>query len=89
MGTPGPAQTQLGVRGEPSPETWVWLAGDPLNELVCYRKEAVLQGQVAQEQGSTSGPHHYRTSGRVRDESTPNPGDGSDHTRRRWPSAPS
>ena len=37
VGTPGPAQTQLGVRGEPSPETWVWLAGDPLNELVCYR----------------------------------------------------
>lgn len=89
MGTPGPAQTQLGVRGEPSPETWVWLAGDPLNELVCYRKEAVLQEQVAQEQRSTSGPHHYRTSGLVRDESTPNPGDGSDHTRRRWPSAPS
>lgn len=27
----------------------MWLAGD-LNELVCYRKEAVLQGQVAQEQ---------------------------------------
>lgn len=90
VGTPGPAQTQLGVRGEPSPETWVWLAGDPLNELVCYRKEAVLQGQVAQEQGSTSGCRHYCTSGRVRDESTPsNPGGSSDHTRRRRPSAPS
>lgn len=31
---------------------WAWLAGEALNELLCYRKETVLQRQVARGQCS-------------------------------------